>query len=59
MLEECPPQSRMGLRQLSEGALDSPSNPGPSRPSRRPLFCPRSTTPEAQPLLPVKQLQFS
>ncbi|PIO62511.1 rhodanese-like protein [Teladorsagia circumcincta] len=54
-----PPQSRMGLRQLSEGALDSPSNPGPSRPSRRPLFAPAPKTPEPLPMAPVRQLQFS
>ncbi|KAK6023551.1 rhodanese-like protein, partial [Ostertagia ostertagi] len=57
--KNAPPQSRMGLRQLSEGALDSPSNPGPSRPSRRPLFAPAPKTPEPLPLAPVRQLQFS
>uniref|UniRef100_A0A7I4YU46 M-phase inducer phosphatase n=1 Tax=Haemonchus contortus TaxID=6289 RepID=A0A7I4YU46_HAECO len=56
-----PPKSRLALRQLSEGALDSPSNPGPCRPSRRPLFATTSPpkTPEPLPTVPVRQLQFS
>ncbi|WKY09884.1 hypothetical protein Q1695_002330 [Nippostrongylus brasiliensis] len=54
-----PPKSRLALRQLSEGALDSPSNPGPSRPSRRPLFAALPKTPDPLPLAPIRQLHFS
>lgn len=54
-----PAQSRLAMRQLSEGALDSPSNPGPSRPSRRPLFAAAPKTPDSLPPVPVRQLHFS
>ncbi|EYC11270.1 hypothetical protein Y032_0051g2110 [Ancylostoma ceylanicum] len=56
-----PPQSRLALRQLSEGAYYSPSNPGPQRPSsRRPLFVAAPKTPEPQPHpAPLRPLHFS
>ncbi|KIH54617.1 rhodanese-like protein [Ancylostoma duodenale] len=56
-----PPQSRLALRQLSEGAYYSPSNPAPSRPSsRRPLFAAAPKTPEPPPQpAPLRPLHFS
>ncbi|KAK6756139.1 hypothetical protein RB195_014493 [Necator americanus] len=57
-----PPQSRLALRQLSEGAYHSPSNQGSGsmRPSsRRPLFTAPPKTPESQQPASVRPLHFS